>query len=155
MSSGCGKRTQEDVGKLVESWRKMAGWTQETLAGYLGISAKQYRRICRKYEYQFTGTQAKFLSELSGISMEDLFPDVDICIDSRFLANIKKMPSSQQTEKITMVEMVNSDDENDNLIIEYAGEIMRIQDKELKADITNQLGGLVKLSRRLDQKKKG
>ena len=36
MSSGCGKRTQEDVGKLVESWRKMAGWTQETLAGYLG-----------------------------------------------------------------------------------------------------------------------
>lgn len=29
MSSGCGKRTQEDVGKLVESWRKMAGWTQE------------------------------------------------------------------------------------------------------------------------------
>lgn len=45
MSSGCGKRTQEDVGKLVESWRKMAGWTQETLAGYLGISAKQYRRI--------------------------------------------------------------------------------------------------------------
>ena len=54
-----------------------------------------------------------------------------------------------------MVEMVNSDDENDNLIIEYAGEIMRIQDKELKADITNQLGGLVKLSRRLDQKKKG
>lgn len=42
-----------------------------------------------------------------------------------------------------------------NLIIEYAGEIMRIQDKELKADITNQLGGLVKLSRRLDQKKKG
>lgn len=87
--------------------------------------------------------------------MEDLFPDVDICIDSRFLANIKKMPSSQQTEKITMVEMVNSDDENDNLIIEYAGEIMRIQDKELKADMTNQLGGLVKLSRRLDQKKKG
>lgn len=32
---------------------------------------------------------------------------------------------------------------------------MRIQDKELKADMTNQLGGLVKLSRRLDQKKKG
>ena len=31
-----------------------------------------------------------------------------------------------------MVEMVNSDDENDNLIIEYAGEIMRIQDKRIE-----------------------
>lgn len=156
MEPGCGMRTQKDVGKLVERWRKKNGWTQATLAGYLGISVRHYYRICLKCDNEFTTKQVKILSKLSGISADELIPDVELCQNDWFLNNIEKMPTSisQQGSERNLTNIFGCSNENEKRIIEYVGAIMKIKDKELQEDFINQLEGLAKLSIKLDRNKK-
>lgn len=156
MEPGCEMRTQKDVGELVERWREKTGWTQETLAGYLGISVRHYYRICVKCDHEFTKKQIKILSKISGISADDLIPDVELCQDDWFLNNIVKMPTpiAQQGDEKALMKIFGCNNENGKRIIEYVGAIMKIKDKELQEDFINQLEGLAKLSTKLDRNKK-
>ncbi|MDY4669405.1 MAG: helix-turn-helix domain-containing protein [Oliverpabstia sp.] len=156
MEPGCGMRTQKDVGELVEQWREKNGWTQATLAGYLGISVRHYYRICVKCDNEFTTKQVKILSKILGISADELIPDVELCQDDWFLNNIEKMstPVAQQGDEMALMNIFGCNNENGKRIIEYVGAIMKIKDKELQEDFINQLEGLAKLSIRLDRNKK-
>ncbi len=89
MESGCEGRTQEDIGKDIEKWRKKTGLTEEELGLLIGLSGeRRYRRICIQCQYEFPQKSRRLLAKLMNVTVDFLTPDADFDEDIDYINSV-------------------------------------------------------------------
>lgn len=152
MVPDCEGRTQEDIGKDIEKWRRQTGLTEGQLALMIGLrNERRYRRICIECKYEFPQRSRRLLAKLMNVTVDFLTPDAYFDENIDYINSIIKKGISFSQKEAEHIVIEKSDiklNETEKRLVEYTREIINMKNEELKEDLADQLAISLKIARR-------